>query len=691
MSTPGHSGRRESSCPLDCPDACSLSVEVEDGRIVRITGDHRNPLTAGLICGKVRRMSEHVYGAERLVTPLRRRGAKGAARFEAIGWDEALELVADRLSAVRERWGGEAILPVCYGGSNGLLSQDAADCRLFARLGASRIDRTVCAAPSGAAHRGLYGKMPGVALTDYVHAALIVIWGANPEVSGLHLVPRIEAARKRGARLVVIDPRRTGLASRADQHLALRPGTDLPLALAVIRWLLSTARADEPFLEAHTTGLDALRQRAEPWTFERAAETCGIEADAIAAFAELYAATSPAVIRLGWGVERNRNGGSAAAAILALPAVAGKFGVRGGGVTASNSGAWDHDPLAAAGECWPSTRVVNLNQVGRALTAAEPPVRLLFVYNCNPLATLPAQQKVRAGLAREDLFTVVFEQVMTDTARWADVVLPATTFLEHTELNPSYGALAMSLAPAVIAPVGQARSNHRVFTELCRRLGLARPDDPDTEQQAAAAVVRSVGDPAALAAELQSNGVAAPPCGNAPIAFVDVFPRTDDRRIHLFPPHLDAEAPAGLYGYREDPAPSTYPLTLITPAESRRTSSTFGQLSRTLARVEIHPDDAAARSIGDGQPVRVFNDQGEVLCPARVTAALRPGVVSLPKGLWSHHTLSGTTANTLCPDSLADLGGGACFNDARVEIEKTEATDPPGCGSVSTSTPLRKE
>jgi anaerobic selenocysteine-containing dehydrogenase len=659
-----------SACPLDCPDACSLAVTVEEGRLSKIDGSRANPVTGGFICAKVRRFPEHVYGRDRLLRPARRTGQKGDGRFEPCSWDEALGLVAAKLLGVRAEQGGEAILPFSYGGSNGYLSQDTTDARLFYRLGASRLARTVCAAPTGAAAAGLYGKMPGVAYADYVHARLIVIWGANPSASGIHLVPYVQEAQRRGARLVVLDPRRTPLARRADLHLPVRPGTDLPVALSLVRWLVDEGHAADGFLADHATGFSELRRRAEPWTLEHAAEVAGVESAAIERLARLYAETSPAVIRCGWGLERNRNGGSAVAAILALPAVAGKFGVRGGGYTLSNSGAWTLSASPAVREPEPTTRVVNMNRLGESLISGKPPVGLLFVYNCNPLATMPRQDLVRQGLLREDLFTVVFEQVMTDTARYADVLLPATTFLERTEMSRGYGAYALQRPSAVIAPVGEARSNHEVFADLCRRTGLAREGEPESAEDLSTAILGGQAQGGAIEAALHRDGVAFPESGAAPVQFGDVFPRTDDGKIHLLPKELDREAPGGLYGYWPDPATDLHPLALVSPASDKRISSTLGQLHRGRVPVELGPRDAERRGIRDGDRVRIRSEFGEVVCPARVTPDVRDGVVVLPKGLWAMNTENGATANALCPDTLTDVAGGACFNDARVEIER---------------------
>ncbi len=656
-----------SACPLDCPDACSLSVQVEDGRVTALDGDQRNPLTAGFICGKVRRFAEHMYGTDRLLHPAIRDGAKGEGGFRRVTWDEALERIATELARVRSQHGGEAILPLGYGGSNGVLTQDSVDARLFRRLGASRLARTVCAAPSGAAALGLYGKMAGVALEDYEHAALIVCWGVNPSASGIHLVPPINRARERGAKLVVIDPLRTPLAKQADLHLAPRPGTDLPIALAIANWLAAHGAIDHAFLRAHTRGAEELLARAEPWSISRAAEIADVPQSALERFAELFGASSPAVIRCGWGGERNRNGGSATAAILALPALAGKFGVRGGGYTMSNSRMLALEPLRAAAEPETNTRVVNMNQAGRALAAdASPPVHVLFVYNGNPLATLPNAELIRRGLLRPDLFTVVFDQVMTDTARYADVLLPATTFLEHDELRTSYGAQVIQRSRPVVSPVGEARSNLDVFGALCERLQLARPGDPSTPDELVAAVLAGSHDGERLAGMLAEGDVAFATI-ERPIQFVSEFPRTPDRKVDLCPAELDSAAPGGLYHYRE--LVSRFPLSLVSPASRKTISSTFGQLDRRPARLVMHPGDAAARGLVDGVVVRVWNELGEVHVSLSVDDLVRPGVVMLPKGLWARATKNGATANSLSPDELTDFGGGATFNDARVEVE----------------------
>lgn len=659
----------EAVCPLDCPDACTLAVTVRGGQIARIDGARSHEITAGYICAKVRRFHERAYGDDRLRYPAVRRGSKGEGHFARVSWDEALDLVAARLLEARARSGGVSILPLSYGGSNGLLTQDTTDATLFRRLGASRLARTVCAAPTGAANQALYGKMPSVSYQDYPEARLIVLWGCNPAVSGIHLMPYLKEARARGAAIVVVDPRRTTLARQADLHLAVRPGTDVALALAVHRHLFETGGADLAFLTAHTTGWERLRERAAEWTPERAAEITGVSAAAIAAFADLYARSRPALVKCGWGLERNRNGGNAAMAVLALPAVGGKFGVRGGGYSMSNSASWGiarswlRDPE-------PATRLVNMNQVGRALTEPDGvPIEVLFVYNCNPVATLPDQTRVVRGLAREDLFTVVFEQVMTDTALYADVLLPATTFLEHYDIVRAYGPLSLQLGRPAVDAVGEARSNPDVFAELLRRTGLAREDDPHGEVETMLAVLDGLS--ATTREALRAGHPPVPPGGLRPVQFADVWPRTPDGKVHLFDEALDREAPLGLYAYQPDPATDAYPLALISPASARTISSTLGEQPRPAVRLEMHPADAAARGIAEGDEVRVFNAGGEMRCPAHVTADVRPGTVVFPKGVWRRSVAGGWTANALVPATLTDLGGGACFNDARVEVART--------------------
>lgn len=620
--------------------------------------------TGMFICGKVRRFTEHLYGDHRLLTPEIRDGAKGLGKFRRATWEEAMTLIADRLREARDQFGGESILPYSYGGSNGFLTHQSTDADLWRALGTSRLARTVCAAPTGLAAQAMYGKMAGVAYEDYAHARLVIVWGANPSASGIHLVPFVKQAREAGATLVVIDPRATPLARQADLHLPIRPGTDLVLALGLARELFERGAVDETFLAAHASGVDAFRQRCLPWTLDRVSAITGIPAEAVQRLADLYATIRPSVIRCGWGLERNRNGTEAVLAVLSLPALVNAFGVQGGGYTMSNSAAWRVDGERWRREPEPATRIINMNRLGEALApTTTPPVKVLFVYNSNALVTSPDQNRIQQGLQRDDLFTVVFDQVRTDTARFADVILPATTFLEHYDIARGYGNYAMQLVKPIIEPIGESRPNVIVFSELAARLGVGlEEDETDTLLRVTAAL------PEGLAAGVMDQQAVPPPSGARPIQMVDVFPGTPDGKIHLYPASLASTSP--IYTYEADPASPDYPLALISPASEKTVSSTFGQLRTNVARLQMHPADAEPRGIVEGDPVRAFNALGDVHCIAQVTPLVARGVVSLPKGLWKQSTMNGETANALAPATLERHSGGACFNDARVEVAR---------------------
>ncbi|PYT15537.1 MAG: molybdopterin oxidoreductase [Acidobacteria bacterium] len=670
-----------SVCPLDCPDRCSLDVTVEAERVVSITGSRVNPLTDGFICAKVRDFPRRVYGPDRLLHPMRRTGPKGSGRFEAISWDAAIGSIARTFEAIRREFGGEAILPFSYGGSNGLLTQGTTDERLFRSIGASRLARTVCAAPTGAASDALYGKMASVDFPDFAQARFIIIWGANPKHSNIHLMPYLKAAREAGGRVALIDPRRTMSERYVDMHLPVYPGTDGAVALAMIGHLDRIGRADRGFLERHTAGWEKLLERARAYPLERAAALARVEARDIAAIAEAYAGAEPALIRCGWGLERNRNGEAAVAAVLALPSVAGKFGVPGGGYALSSSSVYQVDDERLVGAPEARTRIINMNRLGRTLLEEKaPPVKALFVYNCNPAVTVPDQNRILEGLRREDLFTVVFDQVITDTAAYADVLLPATTFLEHTELSTSYGTYTVMLAEPVIPPVGEAKSNEEVFGLILRGMGI---DDPRPRGEALLReALAAIGGP--LAGAGPPTDARAPASdgadrlerlrrdrilpfdfpGSRPVQFGTVFPRTADRRADLWPAALGPDP----YAVLDDPGDADHPLALISPATDRTISSTLGEFNHSEVRLEMHPRDADARGLRDGQVVRVHNGLGEVRVLLKINPDLRPGVVYLPKGIWGRHTRNGRVGTALVPDTVSAVSGGACFNDARVEV-----------------------
>ncbi len=659
-----------SVCPMDCPDTCSLEVEVTEGRVARIKGSARNPLTDEFICSKVAQYAKRVYGKERLLYPMRRVGKKGEGRFERISWEEALDLICANAKAIRAQWGGEAILPYSYGGSNGLLGQDTTDKAFFAKLGASRLDRAVCAVPAGAAAMGMYGKMAGVAFEDYVHARGIIIWGANPKASNIHLVPYLKQAKAAGAKIAVVDPVNNFSKSEIDLHVPIYPGTDVAVALALIRYWHEHDLLDWDFIAQHTLQANFLLEKARPYTLQHAARLARIDAGLIEQLARMYAEADPALIRVGWGMERNRNGAQAIAAVLAMPAVLGKFGKRGGGYTLSNSGAFRFDDtIAVAVEPW-NTRVINMNVLGKVLLEEQaPPVKMLFVYNCNPVAITPHQNAVLAGLQREDLFTVVFEQVMTDTARFADVLLPAVTFLEQQEIKKAYGSYALQYFEPVIPARGEAKPNEEVFAMLGRAMGwndaafaLSTEDLLPRVTQG----VRGMGEGLSWP-ELQKNKIAFfnfP--GSAPIQFQTVFPRTVDGKAHLAPENLRGHAYEYLDGVDGNP---NYPLALISPATDKSINSTMAEYNLPELYLVMHPSDAAARKLQNNETIKVRNQYGEVHCRLKIGAEIRSGVVLMPKGAWRKSSLNGKTANALSPDTVSNLGA-ACFNDARVEVEK---------------------
>lgn len=657
------------TCTMDCPDTCGLEVTVTDGTIQRIRGTQDHPTTNGFICDKVSRFDRRVYHEDRLLYPMRRNGRKGTGAFVRISWDEAISEITDRFKSIIQQWGGEAILPYHYGGSNGLLGDQLLDGFYFATLGASRIAKTLCAAPSTAVTMDMYGRMPGVAFEDYPQAKCILIWGANPKASNIHLVPLLRQAKKHGAFIAVLNPVQTFSAQEVDLHLPVLPGADLPIALAMIRLWKEAGQFDLAFLRQQADGLEPLLQAAEAWPVERAAAEAGVTAQDIRTLAQVYAASSPAVIRTGWGLERNRNGGQALAAILAMPALLGKFGVRAGGYTMSNSGAAQLDTTKIFGSTHWQTRIINQTQLGAALTGdLDPPIKGLFVYNCNPAVTVPDQNAVLRGLAREDLFTVVFEQVMTDSCTYADILLPATTFLEQHEIKRSYGSYVVGGVHPAIPARGEAKPNEEVFAALGRAMGWSHAPffwDTDTYMQKVAETLpvdRQAADLSILAAG-KSQRFDFP--GPTPIQLQTVFPRTPDGKIHLTPPVL------GRSPFQYQPVKKAgFPLVLISPSNNKMITSTLGEFNYPELWLTVHPADAAMRHIADGDTVRVFNELGEVVCRTRVSERMREGVVSLPKGAWRKSSVNGYTATALCPADVNVVGGGACFNDARVEMEK---------------------
>ncbi len=671
---------RPSVCPLDCPDTCSLTVTVEEDRIVEIRGSHANPYTGGVLCAKVpQAYPEFVHGAGRLRTPLRRVGARGEGRFERITWGEALDAIHARFSAIIAAHGPEAILPLNYAGPHGMLAGGSMDLRFFHKLGASLLDRRpLCGGIRTEAWVGTFGPVPGIRPEQVADARLIVVWGNNVTWSNLHLVPWINRARKAGARLVVVDPRRTVIARRADLHLALRPGTDVVLAWAVAAELERRGGIDRAFVGRHVEGVDEFMALARRWSVSDAARVCGVSQEDVRAFAEWYHTLSPAAISVGNGLERNQNGGSGIRAIFALPALAGKFGVPGGGLVNGASFAFPKTPgrLARPDLVPEGTRTLNIIDVGRHLLDASlvPPIKAVFIYNHNPVVVHPDATRLQRGLAREDLFVVGADVVMTDSMTYADVVLPAASHFEHADLYPAYGQHWLQRAEPAIRPQGEALPNTEIFRRLAARFGLTDPifrasdaelmDDALDPDDPRLGGVR----PSRLSTE---RALAMSVAGEDAILFKNVFPKTPSGKVELASAYLERKYHARLPGWR--PVESRYALALISPASDQRITSTFGGLhvADGAPPLEMHPDDALARGLREGMRVRVFNELGEIHLPLKISDAVPRGVVSTLKGAWLATSDNGQTVSALCPAHHADISEGACFNDARVEVAAT--------------------
>ncbi len=645
------------ACSLDCPDSCSLEVTVEDGCLIAVDAAavSTSPATNGWICAKVKHTPQLLHGPDRITAPLRRTGPKGSGQFTEVSWDEALDLFADKIRTAVTAHGWSSVVPYLYNSSAGKMAQAGLSPLVWEHLGAARTDITICAAVVGEAWDRTYGSLPSADPLDLQHSELIVVWGANPNVSNPHLSPVIEERRRAGARVVVVDPRRTPIAARADLHLAVLPGTDGVLAMAVAALLERNGHLDRAFIDQWVDGSDEYLAACRHWTVDRAAETCGLDAADIERFAEMYGTIRPAMLRVGWGQERNRNGGSASRAVFALPALAGQFGQPGAGVFNSISGGTGFDTAAirrgVVGDApIPERRAVNMNRLGRILVDDEGGrVEVLFVQGSNPAATCPEQAVVLQGLERDDLFTVVHELTMTDTARLADLVLPATSQFEVDEVVESYGSFVVRDAPAVIPRVGQSRTNDEVSVGVGVRLGLdATQWDPSPQRVRRLAI----GDRGLPLSKRSPGGT---------VQFRDVDPGGNVQLL------CDVEGVDRLPTYRPLDTPDL-PITLITPATSRTISSMFGNIEPAGTDLHLHPTDAAARGLVAGDLASISNGRHSIEATIAIDAGLCPGVATMPKGMWRGDGHHGFTANVFAPDHLADLAGGATFNDARVEV-----------------------
>jgi anaerobic selenocysteine-containing dehydrogenase len=665
-----------------------MTVDVEDGRAVAIGGDPDHRFTQGFLCAKVNRYLDRVYSPERLLHPMRRVGGKGEGRFERVSWDEALDTIATRFASVAREHGPQAILPYSYAGNMGLLGYGSMDRRFFHALGASRLDRTICAAAGAAGYKATVGRSMGYDPEAIAHARLVLAWGANLVSSNVHLWPFVEEARRRGARLVTIDPFRSRTAEKSDRHLALLPGTDAALALGMMHVIFRDRLEDADYLERHATGVAELRARAAEWSPERAAAATGLAVEEVEWIAREYATVRPSAIRLNYGLNRHAGGGMAVRTIACLPAVVGAWRDPGGGVLLSTSGLFpvDETALERPDLSPPGTRKLNMSQLGRILAdrTLAPPVQALYVYNSNPAAVAPEQEKVREGLAREDLFVVVHDLFQTDTVDFADVFLPATTTLEHFDIHKAYGHLYLSLSRPAIAPCGEALPNTEVFRRLAARMGLDHPALRETdEQMARAALDWSHPHLAGITYErLEREGSVRLSLPDPFVPFAEGGFPTASGKCELRSERLAAKGLDPVAGYvppREGPtsAPELarrYPLAFISPPAHHFLNSTFSSLPVFVRRegepsVTIHPDDAARRGIAEGAMVRVFNDRGSFLAKARLSDASRRGLVVGLSIWWAKMCPGGRNANAVTSQELTDMGGGATFYDALVEVQ----------------------
>ncbi len=694
-------------CALDCPDSCGVLVTVDtlSGRATRVQGDPAHPVTRGFLCGKVAKFLDRVYAPDRLLYPMRRRRgvpkgslAQGreAEAFERISWDVALDEIAARLGRVAEEHGPESILPYSYAGTIGQLGYGSMDRRFFYRLGASQLDRTICSTAGGAALTSVYGIRLGTTPEHYVHAGVIVAWGANIHGNNIHLWPFIEEARRHGAKLVVIDPYRTRTAALADEHLAVRPGTDTLLALGLMHVLFRDGLEDRAYLAACTLPEQAAALRAHALlpghAPEAVAAVTGISAEAIVRLARslgttLAAIGRPPVIRLNYGVQRSENGGTAARAVAMLPLVLGSWQHLGGGLTLSTSGSFPFNSAALqrpdlmhASPLGRVARTVNMSQLGAALTTLnDPPVKALFVYNSNPAAVAPNQTEVLRGMGREDLFTVVHEQFFTDTADYADYLLPAPTWLETKDVQGAYGHLYAQVSQRALVPLGEARGNVGLFAELAQRMGFPESCFHDSEDDLIdqalptghpwfAGITRETLEQAGhLAVALPKNEA-----GHAlPFSTPEWF-RTPHGRAELLPLPVFRAATES----RHAPAAAVYPLEFLPRKADNYMNSTFANQpghqameARTLGVLEMHPADAAARGIRSGDGVEVFNGRGRIELRSLVNQQVPAGVVAA-RLTWNKLSAGGAGINRLTSENLTDLGGGATFYSTLVEVRK---------------------
>jgi anaerobic selenocysteine-containing dehydrogenase len=673
------------TCALDCPDACSVLVTVENGRATKLRGNPDHPITRGFLCAKVTRYLEHQYNPARLMHPMRRTGPKGSGSFERTTWDEALDTIAEKLTSIAREFGPEAILPYSYAGTMGVLNNAGMDRRFFHRLGASRLDRTICSSAGQFGAAATLGVRYSTEPEQFRHSRLILAWGANIMGTNVHLWPFITEARRNGAKFYTIDPVRNRTGALSDKHFFVNPGSDAALALGLIHVIFAEKLHDGDYIAAHTNGGNELRALAAQYPPERAEALTGIAREEIAALAREYATTRPAVIRLNYGPTRSEHGGMAARIVTMLPAITGSWRETGGGLQMSTSPAFvfnrpalEMPELQKRSALGREARIINMSALAGALNdVSDPPVKALFVYNSNPAAIAPSQNRVRRGLRREDLFTVVAEQSQSDTADFADILLPATTFLEHTDLYFAYGHHYLQFARPAVAPPGECKPNVELFRLLAQRMGFDDPCFSDTQEAMIAAVLSS-GHPHLEGITLdrleREHSIRLNFGGNGGpwLPFARGGFGHADGRCNLNPGDWDYAPPAesrhGDAGLR-----ARYPMELITGKNDDSMNSTFGyrqDVDRDTGTLHLHADDASARGIVTGDQVRVFNDRGSLVLTARVDGRTRPGVASAPSTRWSKRAIDRNNVNVLTSEKLTDIGGGPTFYSCLVQVER---------------------
>lgn len=680
------------ACPHDCPDTCGFITEVENGRAVNFYADPDHPVTQGWLCAKVRPYLDHVYHPERLLHPLRRVGPKGSGQWEPISWDTAIAEIAHRWQQIIARYGAEAILPYSYSGTLGLVQMSVASARLWNRLGASQLERSICGTAAEYAVEATLGVRHSQPYADVAHSRLVIIWGHNPASTAPHFMPHLVQAKRNGAQVVVIDPRRTRTAQQADLHLAPLPNTDGVLAMGLAHVMVAEGLHDEAWLAAHTVGWPQFKARLAAYPPERVAAVTGVSAQAIVDLARLYAGVRPGLIKIADGLQRHRNGGQTVQAICALPALTGQYGLPGGGLAYSTSGyvQWDSAALNHWDECPPPGRWVNMNRLGAALLgeAANPPVMSLFVFGANPATSSPNAGKIGQGLQRADLFTVVHDLFMTDTARYADLVLPATSQLEQVDLHKGYGHTVLTYNRPAIAPLGQSKSNWAVMRLLAQALGFTEPWLHQSEDEVIDEILT------AMAAKYPYfRGVTLERLKrehHVPLALESTTPYaglnfpTPSGKVELYSAAMARAGLDPLPGW-PNPLPGGQPegaLWLITGAAHHFVSSSFAGQPGLVARegapfVEINPADAAARGLAHGDTVVVENERGWCKLQAVVTDGVRPGVLASPKGRWAGldpfaANGQGRNVNWTTPDTLGDLAGQSTFHSNWVWVSGEE-------------------